>query len=129
MQVHPSVLPMFTVRSKLTVKYYIGLPFGTPTSHIIPLPQINERCYEPHLASWLDRHVVLATVGNESDRMSFTSNFVKFWIHVSKSERLQPHTSLNIQGSLSIIFSRKKGEVRTLDLTKKAHIHTSLAGL
>ena len=46
-----SVLPMFTVRSKVTVKYYIGLPFGTPTSHIISLPQINERCYEPHLAS------------------------------------------------------------------------------
>ena len=54
-----SILPfMFTIRSKLTVKYHIGLPFGTPTSHIISLPQINERCYEPQLASWLDRHVV-----------------------------------------------------------------------
>ena len=56
-----SILPfMFTVRSKLTVKYRIGLPFGTPTSHIISLPQINERCYEPQLASWLDRHVVIS---------------------------------------------------------------------
>jgi len=57
MQVHPSVLPVFTVHSKVTVKYYIGLLFGTP-SHIISLPRIKKRCYEPLLASSLNRHVV-----------------------------------------------------------------------
>jgi len=46
--IRPSV---FTVRGKLSVKYRIELPFGTPVSHVISSPQINECCYGPHLAN------------------------------------------------------------------------------
>jgi len=53
MQVHLSVLPKFTVRSKITVIYHIGLlsELQRHIRFIICLPQINGRCYEPHLAS------------------------------------------------------------------------------